>query len=240
MDNQAEFTFACPHCGQHLAADTDMVGMELECPSCGKALQVPSKPPAQRETPKLRVVPPSDEVPPEKGDFAGKAKTALANAAARTREAAAPILHAVNERWTATTPKNKKRIAIAAVCIVALCILIPRMAGSKRMIHGDGQQAEVLPRPDIKPLKTQSKTEAYRAKCIEIKYEDVMRHPEQFMGKDVCIRIKVHNVIMQIPKKATTAVVFGQARTKTISTLIRCNGESCMMTNEPHFPTGMC
>ena len=41
MENQAEFTFACPHCGQHLAAEPDMIGVELECPSCGKAIRVP-------------------------------------------------------------------------------------------------------------------------------------------------------------------------------------------------------
>lgn len=41
MDNQAPFKFACPHCGQHLEAEPDMVGMELECPSCGKAITVP-------------------------------------------------------------------------------------------------------------------------------------------------------------------------------------------------------
>lgn len=30
----AEFTFACPHCGQHLSADADMIGMQVACPAC--------------------------------------------------------------------------------------------------------------------------------------------------------------------------------------------------------------
>lgn len=36
-----EFKFACPHCGQHLSAELDWVGMEIECPACGKTLIVP-------------------------------------------------------------------------------------------------------------------------------------------------------------------------------------------------------
>ncbi len=41
MDNQTQFTFACPQCGQHLAAEPDMAGMELDCPGCGKTITVP-------------------------------------------------------------------------------------------------------------------------------------------------------------------------------------------------------
>jgi DNA-directed RNA polymerase subunit RPC12/RpoP len=40
-DNTEEYEFNCPHCGQHLAAEPDMAGMELECPSCGKPVKVP-------------------------------------------------------------------------------------------------------------------------------------------------------------------------------------------------------
>ncbi len=37
------FQFNCPSCNQPLEADDNMLGMELECPSCGKTLKVPSK-----------------------------------------------------------------------------------------------------------------------------------------------------------------------------------------------------
>ena len=40
----ATFKFACPHCGQHLEAESDWVGMECECPECGKAITVPEPP----------------------------------------------------------------------------------------------------------------------------------------------------------------------------------------------------
>ncbi len=43
-DALANFTFACPHCGQHLEAEPDWVGMECECPSCEKAIIVPHPP----------------------------------------------------------------------------------------------------------------------------------------------------------------------------------------------------
>lgn len=38
MDNQALFKFIYPHCGLHLAAEPDMVGMKLECPSFDKTI----------------------------------------------------------------------------------------------------------------------------------------------------------------------------------------------------------
>ena len=35
------FKFPCPHCGQHLDAEYDMVGLEVDCPACGQPLTVP-------------------------------------------------------------------------------------------------------------------------------------------------------------------------------------------------------
>ena len=35
------FKFSCPHCGQHLDAEYDMVGFEFDCPACGQPLTVP-------------------------------------------------------------------------------------------------------------------------------------------------------------------------------------------------------
>ena len=36
-----EFTFSCPHCGQHLTAESDWVDLEFECPTCGMVVSVP-------------------------------------------------------------------------------------------------------------------------------------------------------------------------------------------------------
>ena len=41
MDVENTFKFTCPHCGQHLNAEHDMVGMEFDCPACGQPLTVP-------------------------------------------------------------------------------------------------------------------------------------------------------------------------------------------------------
>ena len=40
-EQTTEFTLVCPHCGQHLSAELDWVGVEMECPTCGKTLIVP-------------------------------------------------------------------------------------------------------------------------------------------------------------------------------------------------------
>lgn len=41
MDVENTVKFTCPHCGQHLDAEHDMVGMEFDCPACGQPLTVP-------------------------------------------------------------------------------------------------------------------------------------------------------------------------------------------------------
>src|ERR1700722_20844674 len=37
----ADIKFACPHCQQHLQADSAYGGMQINCPSCNGALLVP-------------------------------------------------------------------------------------------------------------------------------------------------------------------------------------------------------
>lgn len=53
MDStNGNFTFTCPHCEQRLEAESDMAGMELDCPTCGQTITVPSPTP----TPVISVV----------------------------------------------------------------------------------------------------------------------------------------------------------------------------------------
>ena len=41
MMEENSFKFACPHCGQHIKADVNMVGMDADCPACGQPFKVP-------------------------------------------------------------------------------------------------------------------------------------------------------------------------------------------------------
>ena len=41
MTEEKSFKFNCPHCGRHLEADYDMVGMKFDCPECSQSLKVP-------------------------------------------------------------------------------------------------------------------------------------------------------------------------------------------------------
>jgi len=36
-----ETKFACPHCSQHIACNSDYADMCIVCPSCGKPMTVP-------------------------------------------------------------------------------------------------------------------------------------------------------------------------------------------------------
>lgn len=53
----SDFKFTCPHCQQHLSADSSMVGTEVACPTCSGRLIVPEPPTSQP-----RVTPPRSEV----------------------------------------------------------------------------------------------------------------------------------------------------------------------------------
>lgn len=121
MENQAEFTFACPHCGQHLEAESDMVGMKLECPSCGKPLVVPSAhSTAQSEAPKPRNSPSKEESPQEKRDYIGGAKSSLTG----IRNAATPLIHRLMDKWTALDIPQRKRVVIIAATILCGFVLL--------------------------------------------------------------------------------------------------------------------
>ena len=37
----SEYKFDCPHCGQSLSADDELLGSQVECPACQEAIQVP-------------------------------------------------------------------------------------------------------------------------------------------------------------------------------------------------------
>ena len=39
-----EFKFACPVCGQHITADSNATGTQLECPTCFQKIVVPQAP----------------------------------------------------------------------------------------------------------------------------------------------------------------------------------------------------
>lgn len=41
MAEQDSISFICPHCGQHLEADSSMVNMDLDCPTCGHSINIP-------------------------------------------------------------------------------------------------------------------------------------------------------------------------------------------------------
>jgi hypothetical protein len=49
MSNAAvEFTFSCPHCGQHISAATADAEIQAQCPVCSQAFIVPLPPPRAR------------------------------------------------------------------------------------------------------------------------------------------------------------------------------------------------
>ena len=44
MKTAVEFKFSCPVCHQHIAADSSMAGMQIDCPTCFRAIIVPKAP----------------------------------------------------------------------------------------------------------------------------------------------------------------------------------------------------
>lgn len=57
----ADFKFNCPHCKQSLEAPQEMLGQQVNCPSCNGVIRLPSPTPAPQpvtSTPPLRPAPP--------------------------------------------------------------------------------------------------------------------------------------------------------------------------------------
>lgn len=44
MTPEAEFTFACPVCHQHIKAPTTAAGVHIECPTCFQQIIIPKAP----------------------------------------------------------------------------------------------------------------------------------------------------------------------------------------------------
>jgi len=62
--------FPCPHCGQRIEADADMVGMQFNCPSCSRPFTVPAAAPVVVPPPLPPVIVPPlscipDTAPPD-------------------------------------------------------------------------------------------------------------------------------------------------------------------------------
>ena len=65
--------FTCPKCDQELAVDSSGAGSEIDCPSCGESIVIPSPDSASR--PLMRAVP---EAPPSGGPINAIASSAAA------------------------------------------------------------------------------------------------------------------------------------------------------------------
>lgn len=52
----SEIKFACPHCQQHIACDSDYADMTIVCPSCGKPMVVPALSATDPAHPAMRLV----------------------------------------------------------------------------------------------------------------------------------------------------------------------------------------
>jgi hypothetical protein len=40
----SEFKFSCPHCEQHLKADEQFAGRQIQCPNCDHLIRIPAAP----------------------------------------------------------------------------------------------------------------------------------------------------------------------------------------------------
>lgn len=56
MAEETSFKFDCPHCGQRIEADADMVGMTVDCPACGQSFDVPHIETARPAPPVIAVI----------------------------------------------------------------------------------------------------------------------------------------------------------------------------------------
>ena len=68
----SEFRFNCQACGQHLSGDERYAGLQIVCPTCGKAVVVPAAPAPARPA-AVPSLPPTPSAPPLPGPRPGQA-----------------------------------------------------------------------------------------------------------------------------------------------------------------------
>ena len=188
--NASSFTFSCPHCGQHLEAEPDWVGMEVECPTCGKALAVPPQPP-----PVITVM--------------SKPKLLPVSGRASTDEG--------NQIWWKKMPKWVYGMAgVAVLAIIGLAIAVVLLAKNNTSSDGhlrtddnvstsvpnDAKTTEkptYAPRLDIKPLGKDRESAQWVKSCNEADWKEVMRFPDDNKGKPFYIEGKITHVMPPDP-----------------------------------------
>ncbi len=117
-DNTQEYEFNCPHCGQPLAAEQDMAGMELECPACGKPLVVP-QPPAKTVmhlTPKNPI-------------------HSIRERGAQVGEKAMSFANMLRGKWNAMDNRRKRKVMVVVAAACMLCVLMSFFKGRANERH---------------------------------------------------------------------------------------------------------
>lgn len=120
MNNtNGNFTFTCPHCGQHLEAEPDMAGMKMKCPTCGKAIAIPmSQVNPAIEEPEIQTL--------ASGSAWGLPKPQISCSRAESEDSPKGWGKATN--WGIA-------IAIASMCLIAVYILIHRKVGASTKLN---------------------------------------------------------------------------------------------------------
>lgn len=208
MNNQAKFTFDCPHCGQSLEAEADWVGLECDCIYCGKPLVVP-KP----ERAKGRLLSSADSAYREDAHCPADAPKTPSRAPVITvMSRPNPIDSEVQSQHQTNKANFRKRIpkwAYCASCVAVLVIVgfvsILPITGRKRNddMHSsakniansdDSSEKKLLPRPDIKPIKTDKESARWILSCEEADWKEVMRFPEKNKDKAFFLQGKISSV----------------------------------------------
>jgi len=111
----AEFKFSCPLCNQRIQCDTGYAGMQINCPSCNKAIIVPhsaAAPPASAVRPAYEAPPPP---PPPSSAPALATRQSTTIPAGGQRFAGAP---------GAQPPPKPKSKALKTVLVITACVVV--------------------------------------------------------------------------------------------------------------------
>ena len=216
MDN-TNFKFACPHCGQHLEAESDWVGMEVECPRCGKAITVPKPPSAKAAEPassdnsvKPHSPPVIKTIAKGKEDASPSAPPIITVVSKSKATSKTQPRKADNSNgWKNTQPRVNSfpkwayaGAAVIVVCIVAIIFL--RVLHDKRTRADEASQGinkdenynqsneSVLPRPS-------RDTPARRLNSLETSYSEALEALRPETGKrDV---VKAYKGFVEVEKR---------------------------------------
>ena len=199
---EIEQPLECPVCGRTFAVEEIEPGHDWTCPACGRTFAVQEddvRPDTEND--ELNEVSETREKTSSQGDGPDSDERTRRDAPFREKTKKRPLaaktaaIRAFQYAKTAFL-RMPERLQGAALASVVFLFGIALFSGNSPKKNDLKQE----PRPNVVPLETDKNASQWILSCVETDFQDVMRFPEQHIGKDCFIQGEICSVRYPAPE----------------------------------------